>query len=79
MGEVGQEGLMQVVEDAAALLGGSYESIVSTLQAAARGNNSPTDEYDLVGFRVSAVVPEPATLALIGVGGIGVLLRRRRS
>ena len=26
-----------------------------------------------------AVVPEPATLALIGLGGIGVLLRRRRT
>ncbi len=29
-------------------------------------------------FQVDAVIPEPATMALMGLGGLGVLLRRRR-
>jgi hypothetical protein len=27
----------------------------------------------------NVVVPEPATMAVLGIGGLGVLLRRRRA
>jgi len=45
------------------------------LHAALRGAFLPTYESDLVGFRV---VPEPATLALMGLGGVLTFLGRRR-
>ena len=44
----------------------------------------PGDEYtleagtgDLDGYGVLTIVPEPATMALLALGGLGVLLRRR--
>ena len=46
------------------------------LHAAFRGYYSPTYEYYGLGFRVSEV-PEPATMAILVLGGIGILRRRK--
>jgi formylglycine-generating enzyme required for sulfatase activity len=60
--------------------GGSFGIFGYTLFAANRGSyffSRPTDEYRDLGFRVSEV-PEPGTMALLGLGIVG-LFRRRRS
>ncbi len=60
--------------------GGTYADVfgnVAALHASYRYSyGTPTDENFSVGFRV--VVPEPATIALLALGGVGVLGRRRR-
>jgi hypothetical protein len=44
--------------------------------AAGRGTILATSEDSHIGFRV--VTPEPATMALVALGGVGLLARRRR-
>lgn len=57
--------------------GGSFGSIDDHLHAAFRSNlDIPSAEYNGVGFRV-ALVPEPATLSLLALGGLLVTRRRR--
>ena len=59
------------------LRGGSFSFSVYYLRAADRSfYNFPTVVYDTMGFRVSEV-PEPATMSLLALGGLGMLMRRR--
>ena len=58
------------------LRGGSFYLNGYTLHASYRGSLNPTYEYNYIGFRVSEV-PEPATMAVLILGGIGILRRRK--
>jgi formylglycine-generating enzyme required for sulfatase activity len=57
--------------------GGSYvDSTAANLKATNRNGLPPETDYNNIGFRIST--PEPATMALLALGGIGLLARRRR-
>ena len=58
------------------LRGGSFYYDGFSLRASLRSDGSPTDEHYDIGFRVSEV-PEPATMAILALGGIGMLRRRK--
>jgi len=64
-------------ESSRGLRGGTFYSADYTLSAASRGRGSPTHEFHGFGFRVSGA-PEPATMAILAVGGAAMLMRRRR-
>jgi formylglycine-generating enzyme required for sulfatase activity len=55
--------------------GGAYYNGGFTLPSSFRGNYYPYYEYIDLGFRVASIVPEPASLLLLGLGGL--LIRRK--
>jgi len=58
------------------LRGGSFNGASYNLLASYRHYFYPADGSDTFGFRVSEV-PEPGTMAVLALGGIGMLVRRR--
>lgn len=56
--------------------GGSFASAGTELQADSRRSNIPTQESAGLGFRV-VQVPGPSSVALLAIGGLGALRRRR--
>ena len=41
-------------------------------------NSNADNEAFYVGFRVASVIPEPATMSLLALGGLAVLRRKRK-
>jgi formylglycine-generating enzyme len=56
--------------------GGAFDN--DYLQSAYQAFTLPDNSFVDLGFRV-VLLPEPGSLALLGLGGIGLLVRRRRS
>jgi hypothetical protein len=52
--------------------------IYDTFALRPSGAASTTDQFDTHYFRVQFIVPEPASAMLLGLGGVAVLLMRRR-
>ncbi len=66
-----------VIGSSRGLRGGAFNSIGETqLQASYRNHASPMLDTNDIGFRVCAV-PEPCTMAVLALGGLGMLRRRQ--
>jgi formylglycine-generating enzyme required for sulfatase activity len=75
--ETAYDGTNNTAGETRELRGGSWDFSSADLDASSRGGINPTDEYDLLGFRVASV-PEPSTGLLVVLGLSGLLLRRRK-
>ena len=59
------------------LRGGSFSGYYNSLRASVRDNSwDPTHESNGIGFRV-VEVPEPTTIVMLALGGVGILRRKR--
>ena len=56
--------------------GGFWSNISGDLSSSVRGDFNPSFGFDSFGFRVASI-PEPSTLLLGALAGIGLMLRRR--
>jgi formylglycine-generating enzyme len=65
------------IGDERILRGGSFNGGVSGLLSSTRLSTPPSTPDLTVGFRI-AEVPEPSSIAILGLTGIGVLRRRRK-
>ncbi|MEX1076082.1 MAG: SUMF1/EgtB/PvdO family nonheme iron enzyme, partial [Pirellulales bacterium] len=64
--------------------GGAWSDDASDVSSAARYTPAPSNESDVIGFRLASPVPEPATLGMASggvllAGGWWILKRRRRA
>ena len=67
------------MEDSAGVIrGGSFRLTEAYLRSSSRGGGDPSSEYGNVGFRPVEVVPEPAIMGLLGIGGAIVFLVRMK-
>jgi formylglycine-generating enzyme len=65
-----------VIGSARGVRGGSFDTNYPFLQAGNRYSYDPTYENFNIGFRVVSETPEPATMAILGIGVVGMLVRR---
>jgi formylglycine-generating enzyme required for sulfatase activity len=59
------------------LRGGSWGDSEFFVRSSIRGSNGPSAEGSTMGFRLASV-PEPSSIALLGLGSLSLLLRRKR-
>jgi len=57
---------------------GQSAQVTVALGGAGSPPSLPSDPIGLAGFNVTATVPEPATIALAGIGAAALLFRRRK-
>jgi formylglycine-generating enzyme required for sulfatase activity len=60
--------------------GGDWFSTSGALSSSSRDNTVPSDEFDVMGFRVVslAAVPEPSMMVIGTLFGLGGLMAKRR-
>jgi formylglycine-generating enzyme required for sulfatase activity len=60
-------------------LGGFYSGGENLMSSSTRGSAIASSNFGNMGFRVASPIPEPGSLVLLGLGGLTLLARRRRS